>query len=239
MSLRELRARLADAAILLDYDGSLAPIVDRPQDAVPADGAVEVIATLVDRAGSVTIVTGRPASFVRELLPVPGLEVVGLYGLEGRPPLPADLHAAVTAAIGDEPGVLLEDKDASIAVHFRMAPDPVAAVERVGPSLVRIAEQHGLELLHGKRVLELAPAGGGKGSVVRGVIAERDPAAALYAGDDLADLQAFAALGDLAGRGVPVTRVAVIGAETPDDLTAAADVMVEGPDGLLALLRDL
>jgi trehalose 6-phosphate phosphatase len=239
MSLRELRARLADAAILLDYDGSLAPIVDRPQDAVPADGAVEVLTTLVDRAGSVTIVTGRPASFVRELLPVPGLEVVGLYGLEGRPPLPADLHAAVVAAIDDEPGVHLEDKDASIAVHFRMAPDPVAAVERVGPSLVRIAEQHGLELLHGKRVLELAPAGGGKGSVVRGVIAERDPAAALYAGDDLADLQAFAALGDLARRGVPMTRVAVIGAETPDDLTAAADVMVDGPEGLLALLRDL
>ena len=141
MSLRELRARLADATILLDYDGSLAPIVDRPQDAVPADGAVEVLATLVDRAGSVTIVTGRPASFVRELLPVPGLEVVGLYGLEGRPALPADLDAAVTAAIGDEPGVHLEDKDASIAVHFRMAPDPVAAVERVGPGLVRIAER--------------------------------------------------------------------------------------------------
>ncbi len=239
MSLRELRARLADAAILLDYDGSLAPIVDRPQDAVPADGAVDVLTTLVDRAGSVTIVTGRPAAFVRELLPLPGLDVVGLYGLEGRPPLPADLHAAVIAAIDDERGVHLEDKDASIAVHFRMAPDPVAAVERVGPSLVRIAEQHGLELLHGKRVLELAPAGGGKGSVVRRVIAERDPAAALYAGDDLADLQAFAALGDLVRRGVPVTRVAVIGAETPDDLTAAADVMVEGPEGLLALLRDL
>jgi len=239
MSLRELRARIADAAILLDYDGTLAPIVDRPEDAVPAEGAADVLVTLVARAASVTIVTGRPASFVRELLPVAGLDVVGLYGLEGRPTLAADLHAAVAAAIDDEPGVHLEDKDASIAVHFRMAPDPVAAVERVGPRLVRIAELHGLELLHGKRVLELAPAGGGKGSVVRGVIAEREPAAALYAGDDLADLQAFAALDDLARRGAAVIRVAVLGSETPDDLTAAADVMVEGPEGLLALLRDL
>jgi trehalose 6-phosphate phosphatase len=239
MSLRDLRDRLAEAAILLDYDGTLAPIVARPQDAAPAPGVVDVLAALVDRAGSVTIVTGRPAAFVRELLPVPGLAVVGLYGLEGRPPLPEAVRDAVAEVAADEPGAHVEDKEASIAVHLRRTPDPVAAATRVGPKLVRIAERADLELLHGKRVLELAPGGGGKGSVVRTVVGERPLGAALYAGDDLADLSAFAALEELASRGVPVIRVAVLGPETPDDLAAAADVMVEGPDGLLALLRDL
>jgi len=239
MSLQGLRERLAEAAILLDYDGTLAPIVDRPQDAVPAAGAAEVLTSLVRRAGSVTIVTGRPAGFVREVLPVAGLDVVGLYGLEGRPSLPEDVRAAVAAVAAGEPGAHVEDKDASIAVHLRLTPDPVAAAARVGPKLVEIAERAGLELLHGKRVLELAPSGGGKGSVVRRVLGASGTRAALYAGDDLADLSAFAALDDLASRGVPVIRVAVLGPETPDDLVAVADVMVEGPESLLTLLRGL
>ncbi|HTG48643.1 MAG TPA: trehalose-phosphatase [Actinomycetota bacterium] len=239
MSLADLRERLSAAAILLDFDGTLSPIVDRPQDAAPAPGAAEVLTGLASRAGSVTIVTGRPSAFVRAALPVPGVDVVGLYGLEGHPPLDDAVRGEVVAAVAGEAGIHLEDKAASVAVHLRTAPDPRAVGERIGPRLVAIAERHGLELLHGKLVLELAPAGGGKGGVVRAILSERDPAAALYAGDDLADLSAFAALEDLARRGVPAVRVAVLGAETPEDLVAVADAMVEGPVGLLALLAGL
>ena len=68
MTLREIRERLPRAAILLDYDGTLAPIVARPEDALPAPGAADVLAGLLDRAGSVTVVTGRPAAFIKELI---------------------------------------------------------------------------------------------------------------------------------------------------------------------------
>jgi trehalose 6-phosphate phosphatase len=239
MSLREIRERLARAAILLDYDGTLAPIVGRPEDARPAPGAADVLAGLLDRAGSVSVVTGRPAAFVRAALPVDGLDVVGLYGMEGAPAVPDDVRGQIETAIAGEPGAHLEDKRASIAVHVRAAPDPVAAAERLGPELARIAAAHGLALLHGKRVMEVAPAGGGKGSAVRAILDAGRPEAALYAGDDLADLAAFAALDVAAEHGAAVTRVAVLGPETPDDLVAVADVMVEGPEGLLDLLRDL
>jgi trehalose 6-phosphate phosphatase len=239
MSLREIRERLPHAAILLDYDGTLAPIVGRPEDARPAPGAADVLAALLGRAGSVTVVTGRPAAFVRTVLPVDGLEVVGLYGMEGSPAVPDVVRDEVGAVIAGEPGAHLEDKRASIAVHVRAAPDPVAATERLAPALARIAASHGLALQHGKRVMELAPAGGGKGSAVREILDARRPDAALYAGDDLADLSAFEALDVAAERGAAVTRVAVLGPETPDDLVGVADVMVEGPVGLLDLLRDL
>lgn len=239
MSLEEVKARLARAALLLDFDGTLSPIVVRPEEARPVAGAEEVLAGLVERAGSVTIVTGRRSAFIRSVLPVDGLEVIGQFGMEGSPPMPAEVLAEVNAKVTDEPGVRVVDKGASIAVHVRTAPDPDAATARISGPLAAIAERYGLDVLPGKRVLELARKGSNKGTVAAGVVARTGTEAALYAGDDLGDVLAFDALWDLAAGGLPICRIAVVGEETPEELIAKADHTVAAPEELVALLREL
>lgn len=237
MSLEGVRARLARASIVLDFDGTLAPIVARPEDARPLPDAAPVLADLRRRVQRLAVVTGRPAAFVRAHLPVEGLEVVGLYGREGAPRVPDDVREEVAALAASEPGARMEDKGAAVAVHLRGAPEPDASARRLRVPLARIAGDAQLALLEGKRVLELAPPGGGKGEVVRRLC--ETAGAALFAGDDLADLEAFDALDDLASSGAEVCRVAVGDVEVPVDLVDRADLTVEGPWALLDLLRGL
>jgi trehalose 6-phosphate phosphatase len=236
-SLAGIRDRLTDAAVLCDFDGVLAPIVPRPEDARPLPGFAEVLSALLPRVRTLAVVTGRPSSFVRAHLPVAGLEVAGLYGLEGAPPVDAATRAAVTAAASGEAGALVEDKEAALAVHLREAPDPEAAAGRLRDRLAAVGVRAGLVLREGKRVLELAPPGRGKGGAVLRLAEGAD--AVLVAGDDLADLDAFDAADELSGSGVVVCRVVVGGPETPAELVARADVVVEGPPGFLVLLRSL
>lgn len=239
MSLDEVRGRLARAAILLDFDGTLSPIVARAEDARAVEGAAEAIAGLVERCRSVTIVTGRPADFIREHLPVPGIEVAGLYGLdEGAPLLPHEVLAEVDGAARVESGAMVERKGPSVAVHVRGAPDPDTAEGRLAPVLAEIAGRYGLEVRFGKRVLELVPAGSpGKRDVVRAVVAGAD--AALYAGDDVADLEAFDALDEASRSGLVAWKVVVRGAGTPAGLVARADEVLAGPGSLVHLLESL
>ncbi len=138
-------------------------------------------------------------------------------------------------------GAWVERKGASIAVHVRLSPDPDAAEAELAPRLARVAKAEGLELQLGKRVVELVPAGRPrKGAAVERLIRDAALAGALYAGDDHADLEAFDALAGLARTsGLRAVRVAVRGDETPDEVLAAADVSVEGPDGMADLLRSL
>ena len=239
MSLEEVKARLARAALLLDFDGTLSPIVVRSEEAMPVTGAEEVLAGLVERAGNVTIVTGRRSGFIRSVLRVDGLDVIGQFGMEDSPALPEEVLAEVNAAVAGEFGVRVVDKSASIAVHVRTTPDPDAATVRIAGPLTAIAERHELEVLPGKRVLELVREGSSKGIVVEGVVARTRAEAALYAGDDLNDVPAFDALEVLAKGGMPICRIAVVGAETPEELVEKADLTVAGPEELVALLREL
>ena len=239
MSFEEVKARLARAALLLDFDGTLSPIVVRSEEAMPVAGAEEVLAGLVERAGNVTIVTGRRSGFIRSVLRVEGLEVIGQFGMEDSPALPEEVLAEVNAAVAGESGVRVVDKSASIAVHVRTTPDPDAATIRIEGPLTAIAERHGLEVLPGKRVLELVRKGSSKGIVVEAVVARTAAEAALYAGDDLNDVPAFDALEVLAKHGMPICRIAVVGEETPEELVAKAYLTVAGPEELVALLREL
>jgi len=236
MTLAEVSAHLAEAAILLDFDGSLAPIVDDPAAARPLPDAASVLTELCDRAGAVAVITGRPEPFIREVLDVPRLEVVGLYGLSAMPPLDADVRAALDRIAGSEPGVELEDKGVSIAMHTRRAPDPDAALGRIREPIDRVATTHGLTAFEGKLVVEVSPPGARKGAVVQQLLERLRPRAALYAGDDLPDLEAFDALVEAR---IAMCRVAVVGSGTPERLIEVADVEVDGPLGLLELLRAL
>jgi trehalose 6-phosphate phosphatase len=239
VSLEGVRARLGRAAVVLDFDGTLAPIVDRPEDARPLAETADVLAALAGRTAVVAVVTGRPEAFVRRWLPDPSIEVVGLYGLEGAPPVDPAVRAAVAGLAEGEPGVHLEDKGASIALHTRVAPDPSGAIARLRPPLEAVASGAGLQLLEGKLVLELAPRGGGKGQAVQNLCAQGAIEAVLYAGDDIADLDAFLVLGTLPLAADGACRIAVLGSGTPEELVLAADIVVPGPEALLVLLRGL
>jgi len=236
VTLEDVRAHIARAAILLDFDGTLAPIVEDPSAARPVAGAAPALRELATRAAEVVIITGRPAAFVRGVLDVPEVEVIGLYGLTTSTPVDADVLQTISDLIAPIPGASLEDKGASVAVHVRRTADPDAAAATLRPPLQALADLHDLAIFEGKRVIELAPRGARKAGAVRAVLERTRLAAALYAGDDAEDAEAFVALAEA---GIPMCRVAVTASGTPDRLIEIADVHVEGPEALVALLRTL
>lgn len=238
-----MRERPGSAGLLLDFDGSLSEIVARPELARPVAGAAEVLSRLARRYAVVAIVTGRRSGEVEELVGVPGVRYEGLYGLEeeeGAPPLDPSLRPLAEAAAAVEPAAWVEDKGASLAIHYRQAADPPAARSRLAEVLRHLAEEAGLGLVEGNMVLELVDRDHPmKGAAVERLAARHELEAVLYAGDDRPDLDAFAALDRLAGSGVHAIRVAVRGAETAPELVSAADVVVDGPRGLVELLGQL
>ena len=241
--LASFRDRATRAGILLDFDGTLADIVARPELAAPVEGVRHVLAELVPRYALVGILTGRRAAEVEHhLASVEGLRFFGLYGLEGvrTPPLDPATLDATRAAATVVPDAWVEDKGGSVAVHYRQAPDPVAARETLVPSLEDVAASARLDVIEGKMVIELVPPGRPlKGGALERLRAEHGLEAILYAGDDVADLDAFEALDRLRSDGLLAIKVAVRGDETPTELIANADLVADRPTGLLELLRSL
>jgi trehalose 6-phosphate phosphatase len=233
----ELLRRLAEAperaAVLLDVDGVLAPIVARPEDARVPDETRRELARLAARYRLVACVSGRPSAQVAELVAVDGVEIVGEHGLELAPDAEAWAGRVQEFARGvDWPA---EEKALSVSFHFRRADDEAAA----RAYLVHVADAAvaaGLVPRWGRMVLEVRPpVDADKGTAVRSLVARAGVTRALYAGDDTTDLDAFAGLDGLE-LGV---RVAVDSGEAPPGLVEAADVVVAGPGGVLALLRSL
>jgi trehalose 6-phosphate phosphatase len=138
------------------------------------------------------------------------------------------------------PEAWVEDKGATVAVHFRQAGDPFAARLSLLRALAPLAAGEELEVVEGKMVVELMPADRPrKGGAVLRLVRELGLRGVLFAGDDVADLEAFEALDRLGEEGVVTVRVAVRGPETPPGLLDAADVVVDGPTGLVRLLEEL
>ncbi|HEV7207766.1 MAG TPA: trehalose-phosphatase [Mycobacteriales bacterium] len=245
--LEALRPLLAETLVALDFDGTLAPIVARPQDARPAPGAVTMLTTLAGRVRQLAIVTGRPAEAVVELgrlRHVPGLVVLGHYGLQRwsggvvTTPEPVPGVAAARAALPAllPAGASIEDKVHSVVVHTRGHAEPESAQRQLAAPLAELASRYGLELVRGRYVWELRPPGTDKGDALRQLARPLHPRAVLVAGDDLGDLPMFAAAADL---GVPAVRVAVVSADAPPQVADAADHVVAGPAALIALLTEL
>jgi trehalose 6-phosphate phosphatase len=250
--LEGIRSRRGEAAIVVDFDGTLSRIAPTPEAARPVAGAQEVLSALASTYALVAVVSGRRAAEVAGLLGRPSrVRCVGLYGLEDEDgPLDqstggmADTVEAllpeverVAAAV---PGARVEPKGFQVAVHYRAAPEPDAARRNLLERLGALAEGGDLRVLEGKRVVELAPRRGPtKGDAVERLSAERRLGALLYAGDDVADAAAFAAVRRLAGTGLTAATVAVLSDETPPTLVDQADVVVDGPEGLVRLLRSL
>ncbi len=244
-----LAAEPRSAAVLVDFDGSISAIVDDPAAARVLPAAREALAALVDVVGTVGVVSGRPVEVLARAIDLPGLTYVGQYGLErmvhGRavvdsrvePYLPAVAQAADEIE-REMPGLLVERKAGlAVTVHWRTAPeregDAVAVVER-------IAQRHGLVVLPTRMARELRPpVPADKGTAVETLL--DGVTRACFAGDDYGDIPAFEALERLAARGRldHVVRIVVRSTETAPDLLAHADVVVDGPPGLVSLLEQL
>ncbi|MFB7505775.1 trehalose-phosphatase [Streptomyces broussonetiae] len=257
--LAALLAQPGAAIVGLDFDGTLAPIVADPEQARAHPDAVPALAALAPKVASVAVITGRPAGVAVRyggFAGVPGLDhltVLGHYGAErwdavtGTVTAPAP-HPGVAAVRAELPGVLdragawpgtwIEEKGRAVAVHTRRAADPEAAFEALRAPLADLAARHGLIVEPGRMVLELRPPGVDKGAALGEFVRKTGAESVLYAGDDLGDLPAFAAVEQLRSDGVPGLLVCS-GSTEVTELAERADVVVDGPAGVVALLRSL
>jgi trehalose 6-phosphate phosphatase len=258
-----LVAAAGSTVVGLDFDGTLAPIVDDPDAAHIHPDAPEVLQDLAGVVRAVAVITGRPA---RKVLALGGLDevgqeigeagrelfVFGQYGHERwsstqrrvvspRPPhgLSGFLRELPRALRSAEAGdAFVEDKGLAVAVHTRRLPDSAAAFERLEPRLRDLADRFDLVLEPGRNVIEVRSPGADKGAVVRSLAQEVDAGGFVFAGDDLGDVEAFAAVADLREEGLP-TLLVCSASDEESTLVSLSDVVVHGPEGVLDLLRRL
>ncbi|WMX45822.1 trehalose-phosphatase [Streptomyces roseicoloratus] len=259
--LAALLARPEKAVVALDFDGTLAEIVPDPEQARAHPGAVPALSALAPHLAAVVVVTGRPAGVAVRyggFAGVPGLDhlvVLGHYGAERWDAVSGTVQAAAphpgVAAVRAElpgfldrvgawPGTWIEEKGRAVAVHTRRAEDPQGAFEALKGPLGDLAARHGLVLEPGRMVLELRPPGMDKGVALADFLRETGAGSVLYAGDDLGDLPAYAAVEKLRSDGTPGLLVcsAAESAAVPD-LAARADLTVPGPAAVVGLLAGL
>jgi trehalose 6-phosphate phosphatase len=252
--LAALLSRPAEALVALDFDGTISPIVPDPAAARALPEAVRGLRALAPLVGTIAVITGRPADVAVDygsLDQVPGIVVLGQYGRQRwedgvltAPPPPEGLAIArsrlpvLLAEVRAPVGVWVEDKKDALAVHTRRAADPVAALERLRAPLLGLAAETGLRGEPGRMVIELRPRGADKGNTLKDLAASKHRSAVMYCGDDLGDRPAFAALRELRAEGLPGVSVLSQSAEVPE-LAADADLVVDGPAGVAALLNAL
>ena len=256
-------AQSARGVVCLDFDGTLAPIVDEPGEAYIHPRAADALVGLGEQFQAVAVVTGRPARQVlslgeldtvgRRIADAGGrLLVLGQYGNERwstddpkvRSPRPprglASLMSELPHLLAEAgaPDAHLEEKGLAVAVHTRRLADPAGALERLTPLLTKAATRHGLVLEPGRMVVEVRAPGMDKGAAVRTLQKELRADAMVFVGDDLGDLEAFEALRGLR-RGGMVGLLVCSGSEEQTALVEISDVLVDGPDGVVELLNRL
>lgn len=255
--------RADDLVVGLDFDGTLAPIVDDPENAVIHPDGPEVLVALAECVRAVAVVTGRPA---RQVLDLGGLEdvgraigesgrelfVLGQYGNERWTsterriisPKPPRGLATFTSKVprllrqGDAAEAWIEEKGLAVAVHTRRLDDPQAAYDRLLPLLTDAAADHDLDVEPGRSVIEVRAHGMHKGAAVHRLVDQLDARATVFCGDDLGDVEAFRAVDELRDQGVPGLLVCSASHEE-NALADLADVVVAGPEGVLGVLRQL
>jgi trehalose 6-phosphate phosphatase len=252
---RTLATTPGETGLFFDFDGTLADIVPRPEDARPLEGVPETLAALDEVFRVVCVVSGRSAEQLADWLG-PRVEIWGLHGAQraygGRVTVAPDAarFEDLMRRVRDEararvedlavPGVLVEDKRVMVGLHWRMAKDRTRAEARVREVAEDLVEKHGLAMAGGKMALELRPPiEVSKKDVVIRRAREENLRAVAFAGDDVVDLPAFDALDELSRSGVSVVKVAVVSDEAPQELTRRADVTVERPVGMRGWLQRL
>jgi trehalose 6-phosphate phosphatase len=256
-ALEPLRAEPSRSAVLLDVDGTLAPIVRHADDAHVPEATRALLIPLARRYGLVACVSGRRAAAARRIVALGSIAYIGNHGGELLPAggqqlaLDPDVERwrepvrefarSVWSADLQRMRVRLEDKDAIAAFHWRGTPDEQAAAEAVR-EIAGQAESRGLAVHWGRKVLEVRPPVElNKGRGVRLLLRDAALHSALYVGDDTTDVDAFRALRDLVDEGAleAAVCVGVRSDETPVEIEEEADFLVDGTEGVRAVLEAL
>lgn len=246
------------SGLITDLDGTISPIAAAPERARVLPGCRRALEKLRERLDLVAVVSGRRGEEARRLVGVQGVLYLGNHGLDawiggdGSTPAAkrpdgssrASLAQALNElaeAIAGRPGLHLEDKGATVSIHYRAAPDAEAARELTLAAATGAAARHGLSVAEGKKVVELLPGRwAGKGAAVEQLAVACGLRGLVYLGDDHADLHAFETLGRLReADGLLTLSVGVVGADAPAGLTERADVVLAGPEQVEAFLEKL
>jgi trehalose 6-phosphate phosphatase len=250
--------RPGETMIGVDFDGTLAPIIDNPEEAYAHPAAVAALARLGPLVKVIAVITGRPARTAVQLGGFQGVAglasmvVLGQYGIErwdaatdefSIPPEPESI-----TAVGEElPHILrelgltdvrVEHKGRAIGVHTRELGDSATAFDQLAEPLGELAARHGLLIEPGKNVLEIRAPGYDKGDALLKLVAEKAVRQVIFAGDDLGDLPAFRAVEQLRTEGVPGLLVSSASHEE-DALSEIADLILCGPEGVAEWLTRL
>lgn len=257
-------ARLGSRLLVaLDFDGTLAPIVENPDVALIHERAGDLLVGLSAVVGTVAVITGRPA---RQVLALGGLDevgdrigaadrelvVLGQYGNERwtssvrrvvSPKPPTGLASLISelprlfrrAGVTD---AWVEEKGLAVAVHTRRCADPRAAFEALLPVLSEAARERHLGVEPGRLVIEIRASGMDKGIALHSLVVEHGLGGVVFVGDDLGDVPAFDAVRELRDQGMP-TLLVCSGSDEESVLRDLADAVVDGPDGVMDLLADL
>jgi trehalose 6-phosphate phosphatase len=255
--LEPLRAEPGASAILCDVDGTLAPIAARPEESAVPEEARRTLSQLADHYALVACISGRRATDARRLVGIPGLVYVGNHGFEvlhpgeeapvldqtaaGRAARTRRFVEGLNASRLGVVGIRLEDKGPIQALHWRGAPSQAAA-ELEAKEVAALAQAEGLVPRWGRKVLELRPVAGiDKGAAVTKLLQGAGIAGALYGGDDVTDLDAFRALRWLRSSDRLSTAICVgVGSdEAPAALAEQADLLVDGTEEFVTLLKSL
>lgn len=249
--------------VALDFDGTLSPIVEDPEVAVIHAEAPAVLVDLSAQVRAIAVLTGRPA---RQVLALGGLDdvgdaigeagrelvILGQYGNErwssnARRVISPKPPAGLASLISELPRLLrgaeatdawVEEKGLAVAVHTRRTADPRGAFDRLLPVLTEAARARNLTIEPGRLVIEVRASGMDKGVALRQLVEQYDARAVVFVGDDLGDVPAFEAVGELRDKGLPALLVCS-GSDEESTLRDLADVVVAGPDGVMAFLRTL
>ncbi|HUF37945.1 MAG TPA: trehalose-phosphatase [Anaerolineales bacterium] len=236
--------------LVTDMDGTISPLVAHPDLAAVTPRCRELLQALSDRIDLVAVVSGRSAADVRERVGLPGVVYIGNHGLERweggaaqvspeaaayRPQIETLLAPLETLL---EPGMLVEDKGATLSVHYRQAAEPAAARERLRPTLARLAAAAGLALSEGHMVFEIRPPiPVDKGTAFRSLVGEHRLNAAIFIGDDITDAAALRTARALRREGACYALgVGVLSAKTPYAVLEASDILASGVSEVETLL---
>ncbi len=248
-ALRDLKAHPEETGLFLDLDGTLAELVDLPEAVDLPARTREHLASLGDRYRAVVIISGRAAAAIRGIVALPHLTYVGNHGLEviesdqrkvWLPPPDASRMRLMEEVLRQSirlPGVALELKELSHAIHYRGAPDPGEARTRILTALEGLDLER-VTIREGKFLVQIRPdASLDKGTAVERLVRERGISKVLYAGDDTTDLDAFRVIGRLGREGaIEGHRIAVWYPDTPPDLLEESELRANGVRDIQALL---
>lgn len=238
------------SGLVLDFDGVLSPIVEDPATSALPPHVAAILGRLAGRLGLLAVISGRPVEFLEDRVRVPGIPLLGSYGIEqswdGRRQVDPDaeewlsqIHQAsrvLAGTLARSPGIRVEEKPVSVAVHWRQAPDHAAAAQEVRRVTAHVAGQMGLRVEPGKLVEELRPPiDVDKGSAISALLTAKKLAVLAYAGDDLGDIPALRAARKAGGYALVVDH----GPETDPRVLDLADETFAGTEGFAAWLEKL